>query len=125
MHPTALRFQERAAAQGLVVEPVELADSTRTAEEAAAAVGCELGQIVKSVVLLDAGGEAVLCLCAGDRRVDLDRIGRRAAARPRPAAEDGGGRVAAALRERLVRGRDAARRLRGAARRAARGAPGR
>ncbi|HEY0389275.1 MAG TPA: YbaK/EbsC family protein [Gaiellales bacterium] len=75
MHPTALRFQERAAAQGLVVEPVELADSTRTAEEAAATVGCELGQIVKSVVLLDAGGEAVLCLCAGDRRVDLDRIG--------------------------------------------------
>jgi prolyl-tRNA editing enzyme YbaK/EbsC (Cys-tRNA(Pro) deacylase) len=75
MHPTALRFQERAAAQGLAVEPVELSDSARTAEEAAAAVGCELGQIVKSVVLLDADGEAVLCLCAGDRRVDLDRIG--------------------------------------------------
>jgi prolyl-tRNA editing enzyme YbaK/EbsC (Cys-tRNA(Pro) deacylase) len=75
MHPTALRFQERAAAQGLAVTPVELSDSTRTAEEAAAAVGCELGQIVKSVVLLDGGGEAVLCLCAGDRRVDLERVG--------------------------------------------------
>jgi prolyl-tRNA editing enzyme YbaK/EbsC (Cys-tRNA(Pro) deacylase) len=75
MHPTALKFQERAAAQGLAVEPVELSDSTRTAEEAAAAVGCELGQIVKSVVLLDADGEPMLCLCAGDRRVDLERIG--------------------------------------------------
>jgi prolyl-tRNA editing enzyme YbaK/EbsC (Cys-tRNA(Pro) deacylase) len=75
MHPTALRFQERAAAQGLAVEPVELSDSTRTAEEAAAAVGCELGQIVKSVVLIDAADRPVLCLCAGDRRVDLERVG--------------------------------------------------
>jgi prolyl-tRNA editing enzyme YbaK/EbsC (Cys-tRNA(Pro) deacylase) len=75
MHPTALRFQERAAAQGLDVTPVELSDSTRTAEEAAAAVGCELGQIVKSVVLLDGADQPVLCLCAGDRRVDLERVG--------------------------------------------------
>jgi prolyl-tRNA editing enzyme YbaK/EbsC (Cys-tRNA(Pro) deacylase) len=74
MHPTALRFQERAAAQGLAVTPVELSDSTRTAEEAAAAVGCELGQIVKSVVLMDGAGEPMLCLCAGDRRVDIDRV---------------------------------------------------
>ena len=37
----------------------ELADSTRTAVDAAAAVGCQLGQIVKSVVL--AGGEAGRC----------------------------------------------------------------
>ena len=75
MHPTSLKFQARAAAQGLAVTPVELSDSTRTAEEAAAAVGCELGQIVKSVVLVDAAGEPVLCLCAGDRRVDLERVG--------------------------------------------------
>jgi prolyl-tRNA editing enzyme YbaK/EbsC (Cys-tRNA(Pro) deacylase) len=75
MHPTALRFQERAAALGLAVTPVELSDSTRTAQEAAAAVGCELGQIVKSVVMLDPGGEPVLCLCAGDRRVDLEQVG--------------------------------------------------
>ena len=75
MHPTALRFQERAAAQGLSVSPVELSDSTRTAEEAAAAVGCELGQIVKSVVLFDETSQPMLCLCAGDRRVDLERLG--------------------------------------------------
>jgi prolyl-tRNA editing enzyme YbaK/EbsC (Cys-tRNA(Pro) deacylase) len=75
MHPTALKFQDRAAAQGLAVTPVELSDSTRTAEEAAAAVGCQLGQIVKSVVLIDAAEQPVLCLCAGDRRVDLERVG--------------------------------------------------
>ncbi len=75
MHPTSLKFQERAAAQGLSVTPVELSDSTRTAEEAAAAVGCELGQIVKSVVLVDGSDNPVLCLCAGDRRVDLERLG--------------------------------------------------
>ncbi len=52
----------------------ELNESTRTAVEAADAVGCDLGQIVKSVVLMD-GEDPVLCLCAGDRRVGLDRIG--------------------------------------------------
>ena len=53
----------------------ELAASTRTAEEAAAAAGCELGQIVKSLVFADAGGP-VLVLCAGDRRVDTALVGQ-------------------------------------------------
>jgi prolyl-tRNA editing enzyme YbaK/EbsC (Cys-tRNA(Pro) deacylase) len=75
LHATTLKFQERAQAAGLPVEPRELDGSTRTAPEAAAAVGCELGQIVKSVVLVD-GEEPLLCLCAGDRRVALERIGR-------------------------------------------------
>jgi prolyl-tRNA editing enzyme YbaK/EbsC (Cys-tRNA(Pro) deacylase) len=75
MHPTALRFQERAQAAGLDVHAQELSESARTAVEAAAAVGCELGQIVKSVVLQDASGDLLLCLCAGDRRIDLERVG--------------------------------------------------
>ena len=75
MHPTALRFQERALAERLGARPQQLSESTRTAVEAADAVGCELGQIVKSVVLQDAGGELLLCLCAGDRRIDLERVG--------------------------------------------------
>jgi prolyl-tRNA editing enzyme YbaK/EbsC (Cys-tRNA(Pro) deacylase) len=37
-------------------------------------VGCEPAQIVKSLVLV-VQGEPRLCLCAGDRRVDLDAIG--------------------------------------------------
>ena len=52
----------------------ELADSTRTAADAAAAVGCEVGQIVKSLVFVDPEGP-LLCLCAGDRRVDTTKLG--------------------------------------------------
>jgi prolyl-tRNA editing enzyme YbaK/EbsC (Cys-tRNA(Pro) deacylase) len=56
----------------------ELPDSTRTAKEAAAAVGCEVGQIVKSLVFMR-GDEPVMVLCAGDQRVDADGLGLRAA----------------------------------------------
>ena len=62
MHPTAERFQGQLRGLGLDVEVHELADSTRTAQEAAAAVGAELGQIVKSLVFVDHDGP-VLCLC--------------------------------------------------------------
>lgn len=49
-------------------------DGTRTAVEAAAAVGCELGQIVKSLVFL-CDGAAVLALTSGANRVDTKRLG--------------------------------------------------
>ena len=75
MHPTAARFQERARALGLDVHVEELADSTRTAADAACAVSCELGQILKSVVLQTADGDPLLCLCAGDRRIDPVLLG--------------------------------------------------
>jgi prolyl-tRNA editing enzyme YbaK/EbsC (Cys-tRNA(Pro) deacylase) len=75
MHPTAERFQARLRELGLDSEVQELADSTRTAQEAAAAVGVEVGQIVKSLVFVDDEGP-LLCLCAGDRRVDPGRLGQ-------------------------------------------------
>ena len=78
MHPTAARFQERLHERGLDVEVQVLPDSTRTAPEAAAAVGCEVGQIVKSLVFMR-DEEPVMVLCAGDRRVAADRLGLRAA----------------------------------------------
>ncbi len=74
MHPTAERFQTRLRDLGLDAEVQELADSTRTAQEAATAVGVEVGQIVKSLVFVDNDGP-VLCLCAGDRRVDTAKLG--------------------------------------------------
>jgi len=58
----------------LEIEPRELSDSTRTAPDAAAALGVEVGQIVKSLVFVDTAGP-VLCLCAGDRRVDTAKLG--------------------------------------------------
>ncbi len=78
MHPTAVRFQERLRERGVDVDVQVLPKSTRTAPEAAAAVGCEVGQIVKSLVFMR-GEEAVMVLCAGDRRVASDRLGLRAA----------------------------------------------
>lgn len=74
MHQTAEKLQQRLHDLGLEVEIRELSDSTRTAQEAADAVGAELGQIVKSLVFMDGAG-AVLCLCAGDRRVDPAKLG--------------------------------------------------
>jgi prolyl-tRNA editing enzyme YbaK/EbsC (Cys-tRNA(Pro) deacylase) len=78
LHPTATRVAERLAAAGLDVTVVEHASSSRTAEEAAATAGCELGQIVKSLVFVDEAGP-VLVLCAGDRRVDAAGLGLRRA----------------------------------------------
>ncbi len=68
MHPTAAKVQERLAERGLDVEVVDLPDSTRTAAEAAEACGCELGQIVKSLVFV-VEERPTMILCAGDRRV--------------------------------------------------------
>jgi prolyl-tRNA editing enzyme YbaK/EbsC (Cys-tRNA(Pro) deacylase) len=75
LHPTAARTQERLEAAGLDIEVRELADSTRTAAEAAAAVGVEVGQIVKSLVFVADDGNPFLVLCAGDRRVDTSLLG--------------------------------------------------
>ncbi len=78
LHPTAARFAERLHALGLDVSVQMLPDSTRTAVEAAAAVGCEVGQIVKSLVFVR-DEEPVMVLCAGDRRVAAERLGLRSA----------------------------------------------
>jgi prolyl-tRNA editing enzyme YbaK/EbsC (Cys-tRNA(Pro) deacylase) len=74
LHPAAQRFQARLREVGIDAPVRELGDSTRTAAEAAAAVGVDVGQIVKSLVFVDEDGP-FLCLCAGDRRVDTGRLG--------------------------------------------------
>lgn len=65
------RVIEAAAAQGLEVTPVTFPEETRTAEAAAQAVGCDVAQIVKSLVF-DAGDAPVLLMVSGANRVDLD-----------------------------------------------------
>ena len=55
--------------RGLDIEVRVLPDSTRTAAEAAAACGCEVGQIVKSLVFV-VEEKPTMVLCAGDRRVE-------------------------------------------------------
>jgi prolyl-tRNA editing enzyme YbaK/EbsC (Cys-tRNA(Pro) deacylase) len=78
MHPTAVKLRERLRGRGLEIEVRTLADSARTAAEAAAALGCETGQIVKSLVFIR-DDEPVMVLCAGDRRVDAERLELRPA----------------------------------------------
>jgi Cys-tRNA(Pro) deacylase len=51
----------------------EFATGTPTAQDAADAVGCELGQIVKSLVF-DCDGRAVLVMVPGDRRADKQKV---------------------------------------------------
>jgi prolyl-tRNA editing enzyme YbaK/EbsC (Cys-tRNA(Pro) deacylase) len=75
LHPTAAKVQERLRERGLDVDVRELAASTRTVGEAAAAVGVETGRIVKSLVFTSPAGDHALVLCAGDRRVDTSVLG--------------------------------------------------
>ncbi|MBV8431133.1 MAG: YbaK/EbsC family protein [Solirubrobacterales bacterium] len=88
MHPTAARLAERLRRRGLHIEVRTLNDSARTAALAAAALGVEVGQIVKSLIFLQ-GDEPVLILCAGDRRVDAERLGLRSAPADRVRAATG------------------------------------
>jgi len=63
------RVRDALAAEGLGSEVKELAASTRTAQEAAAAVGCGVAQIVKSLVFRGtSSGRAVLALVSGSNR---------------------------------------------------------
>jgi prolyl-tRNA editing enzyme YbaK/EbsC (Cys-tRNA(Pro) deacylase) len=80
MLPRSARgVQAALLAAGIDAEVRELPDSTRTAPEAAAAVGCALGAIVKSLVFR-AGDRAVVALVSGDRRADERRLGELAGA---------------------------------------------
>ncbi len=67
------RLTARAAALGVVVTATEFPEGTRTASDAAAAVGCPVGAIVKSLVFV-ADGRPVLALTAGANRVDEARL---------------------------------------------------
>ncbi len=67
----ASRVQAALEAAGLALRVRELPASTRTAPEAAAAVGCSVGQIVKSLVFRGVqSGQAVLILASGSNRVN-------------------------------------------------------
>jgi prolyl-tRNA editing enzyme YbaK/EbsC (Cys-tRNA(Pro) deacylase) len=72
MKPTE-RVQAALDALKSDIRVIEFAVSAATAPEAAAAAGCELGAIVKSLLFL-VNGEPVIVLAAGDRIVDQKRL---------------------------------------------------
>jgi len=76
---TALeRFAEAARALGLEPDMHRFPEGTKTAEDAARAIGCDLAQIVKSLVFIAesfiAGDAPVLALTSGANRVDTTRL---------------------------------------------------
>jgi prolyl-tRNA editing enzyme YbaK/EbsC (Cys-tRNA(Pro) deacylase) len=80
VHPSIQRVLDAAARKGVTIDVTQFSESTHTATEAAAAVGAELGQIVKSLVFVvpgaerEDGPEPVLCLVSGPNRVDMARL---------------------------------------------------
>ncbi len=77
-HPAIQRVVEAAARKGVSLDIRVFEQSTHTAAEAAAAVGADLGQIVKSLVFVapndDGGLEPIICLVSGRNRVDVARL---------------------------------------------------
>ena len=74
---SALRVQEILRRLGHDLQVVQFAESTRTSAEAAAAVGCDVGQIAKSLVFrTKAGNQPVLVIASGSNRVDEKALGR-------------------------------------------------
>jgi prolyl-tRNA editing enzyme YbaK/EbsC (Cys-tRNA(Pro) deacylase) len=77
LNPSAQKVQEALKAQGYSLQVLELPESTRTAAEAAQAIGCQLGQIVKSLIFRrKQTGQPILVLVSGTNRVDEKKIGQ-------------------------------------------------
>jgi len=75
LKPSAQKVQDALAERGFENQVRELPDSTRTAAEAAAAVGCRVEQIAKSLVFVARpSGRAVLVIASGSHRVDVGRL---------------------------------------------------
>ncbi|MCP4024485.1 MAG: YbaK/EbsC family protein [Desulfobacteraceae bacterium] len=71
----AKQVQEFIMEKGFEFRVVELPDSTRTAQQAAKAVGCDVAQIAKSLVFKDEEThELVLIIASGQNRVSLEKI---------------------------------------------------
>lgn len=66
-------MNEALAELGLPGRVIEFDGSTKTASDAAHAVGCDLGQIVKTLFFI-AGGRPTIALVAGDRQVDTAKL---------------------------------------------------
>lgn len=71
LKPSAQRVQNALAERGFSNQVIEFSESTRTSAEAAAAVGCEVGQIAKSLIFQGATSHRpILVIASGDNRVN-------------------------------------------------------
>jgi Cys-tRNA(Pro) deacylase len=75
LSPSAQKVQDSLAALGFEARVVEHAETTRTSAEAAQVVGCQVGQIAKTVVFKGrASGRAILVIASGANRVDEKKL---------------------------------------------------
>lgn len=73
---SAKKVQRALEALGMQLNVLELPDSTRTAVDAAEAIGCQVGQIVKSLVFKTLETQRpILVAASGPNRVDVEKIG--------------------------------------------------
>ena len=78
-NPSAQKIQNILRGLGSDYKVIEFTDSTRTAQEAADRVGCQLGQIVKSLVFKGrSSNKGILVLTSGLNRVDENKISQYA-----------------------------------------------
>jgi prolyl-tRNA editing enzyme YbaK/EbsC (Cys-tRNA(Pro) deacylase) len=71
LRASAAKVQAALAEKGFAFEVQELSQSTRTAAEAAAAIGCQVAQIAKSILFrAKNSGRPVLVIASGVNRVD-------------------------------------------------------
>jgi len=75
MHPSTQKVANAAQALGLTIEIVAFEQTTRTAQEAAEAIGCDVAQIVKSLCFMVAG-TAVMALVSGANQLDEKKLAR-------------------------------------------------
>lgn len=78
LSPSARKVQNALVELGYTYQVRELPDSTRTAVEAAQAIGCEVAQIVKSLIFrTKQSGRAVLVVASGSNRVNEKKLAAR------------------------------------------------
>lgn len=76
LSPSAQKVQAALLARGYTNQVVELPDSTRTSAEAAQAIGCQVGQIAKSLIFATRHSRRpILVIASGANRVDLEKVG--------------------------------------------------
>lgn len=73
LHPNALAVRAAAEALGLAIAVVTYPEGTRTAQDAANAIGCSVAQIVKSLIF-DVAGQLTLALVSGANQLDEKKL---------------------------------------------------
>jgi Cys-tRNA(Pro) deacylase len=72
-HPNVQRVRAAAAAAGLSIETVQFPDGTKTAADAAAAIGVDVGAIVKSLIFA-VDGDVVVAYVSGANQLDERKL---------------------------------------------------